>query len=280
MANVKCEDPLPPDPFVPPVRPDPARGSPPNVRRMSLTAPPSVEEAPSAIRVALVEDFADYREHLQAVLGAEPGLHVVAACRHCAEAEAVLPGSLPDVVLLDLVLPDGSGIDVLEKVSPRLPRARFVVLTTFEEMSLIREAFRRGASGYLLKRAGTQEILQAVRRAARGGSPLSDPVAAKVLALLRDDPPGEISIPGLGPQENRLLREVCLRGKQLKEAADVLGVTFNTARTYLQRIYRKLGVRTRWEAERRFRELARPDDSAPPGPPSTPPRPAPQKTVG
>ncbi|MFM8358193.1 MAG: response regulator [Verrucomicrobiota bacterium] len=245
---------------------------------MSLTAPPSAVGAPGVIRVALVEDFADYREYLQVVLGAEPALDVVAVCQNCAEAR--LPESRPDVVLLDLVLPDGSGIDVLARVQPRLPHARFVVLTTFEEMSLIRKAFRRGASGYLLKRAGAQEILLAVRRAASGGSPLSDPVSAKVLSLLRDDPPGAMSVPGLGPQENRLLQEVCLQGKQLKEAATVLGVTFNTARTYLQRIYRKLGVRTRWEAERRFRELAGPDDPARPDPSSARSRPASKKKSG
>lgn len=228
----------------------------------------------ATLRVALVEDFADYRESLRTLLEAEPDIEVVAACLNRAEAEALLPACRPDVVLVDLALPDGSGIEVIEAVRPRLPQARFVVLTTFEEMDLIRRAIRKGASGYLLKRAGVEEILQAVRRAASGGSPLSDPVAAKVLSLLRDDPPEEMSIPDLGPQENKLLQEVCLRGKQLKEAADSLGVTFNTARTYLQRIYRKLGVSTRWEAERRFRELARPGGSVASAQPS---QPAPRK---
>ena len=184
----------------------------------------------------------------------------MAVCPSAATAREKLPALAPDVVLMDIRLPDGNGADLLGELLPRLPKTEFVVLTVFEEDETIERAIRNGASGYLLKHAGGTQIVQAVREVCRGGA-LDFGVSRRVLAMLRERPQPAVFLPDLTPQENRLLCALT-QGATVKEAATTIGVTYASARTYLRRMYVKLGVHSRMEAVRRFLGLVPPEASA------------------
>jgi len=208
------------------------------------------------IRLALVEDSAAFAAELCEVFKDQPDVVCVATCPSAASARTTLPRLKPDVVLVDLGLPDASGAELIRELAPQLPETDFVVLTVFDDDETISQALRHGASGYVLKRSGGARIVGAVREVHRGGVPLDAEIAQRLLLLFRQQPKPPSSLPELGPQENRLLRALA-EGASVKEAAAALGVTHASARTYVRRIYAKLGVRSRTEATRRFLNLGR-----------------------
>jgi DNA-binding NarL/FixJ family response regulator len=209
---------------------------------------------PSPIRVALVEDSRAFAGELCAVLEQEQEIQCLTVCLSAAAARETLPGLAPDVVLMDMGLPDGSGAALLGELSPRMPKTDFVVLTVFDDDETIEQAILNGASGYLLKRSGGAKIVQAVRQVREGGAPFDNEVSRRLLGLLRERPQPATSLPELTAQENRLLRELS-QGASVKEAAAAIGVTYASARTYVRRMYAKLGVRSRMAASRRFLNL-------------------------
>ena len=211
----------------------------------------------SPIRLALVEDSRAFAEELAEVFRHQPDILWVATCASVAAARSTLPAVTPDVVLVDMGLPDGTGAAVIGELAPQMPETDFIVLTVFEDPETIAAAVRNGAAGYLLKRSGGARIVQAVREVRQGGVPMDAEVARRLLAVFRQIPHPAPSLPELGPQENRLLRAL-VDGASVKEAGEAIGVTYASARTYLRRIYAKLGVRSRAEASRRFLNLSLP----------------------
>lgn len=215
---------------------------------------PSVVSPPSRlIRVALVEDHRDQAEALLTVLQASPDFAVTAVCGSAEEAIAALPGQHPDVVLVDIGLPQRSGIEVVAALKPRLPDAQFLMLTVMERPESVFAALAAGASGYLLKKNARERLGDAVREVHAGGMPLSVSVARLVLAHFQEKRPAPAH-PALTSRELDVLDSLA-QGLTYKEVGDRLHIALGTVQTHVERIYEKLHVRSRLEALRKTGRL-------------------------
>jgi DNA-binding NarL/FixJ family response regulator len=192
------------------------------------------------IRILLVDDHPVVREGLRGMLGAEDDLHVVAEAGSAAEAVAAVRAHEPDVVLMDLRMPGGDGVEATARVLVQRPSTRVVVLTTYETDADILRAVEAGAAGYLLKDASRTDLAQAVRAAARGETVLAPSVAAKLVSRMRS--PVELS-----RREIEVLRLVA-RGRTNAEIGRELLISEATVKTHLLRAFGKLGVSDRTAA--------------------------------
>jgi DNA-binding NarL/FixJ family response regulator len=153
---------------------------------------------------------------------------------------------LPQVVLVDIELPGKSGIEGIRLLKERYRALVLVVLTVFDDDRRIFEAICAGASGYLLKKTPAPTLVQSIRDAAAGGSPMSPEIAARVIALYRQTRPSAVTH-DLTPHEVRVLK-LLVEGHNYKTAAVELGVSVNTISFHMRHIYEKLHVHTKSEA--------------------------------
>lgn len=203
------------------------------------------------INVAIVDDEPDLREHIAGYIDAAPGFRCVCACASAEEALARLPQEPPDVVLMDINLGRMSGIDCVRQLKPQVPKTQIVMLTVFEDTDKIFSALSAGASGYLLKRLAPAKLLEAIREVHEGGSPMSAPIARKVVQTLQAVPPRADQNAELSPREREVLDGLA-EGRAYKQIADHLGVSIHTVRNYIRRIYEKLHVQSRTEAVAKY----------------------------
>jgi DNA-binding NarL/FixJ family response regulator len=192
------------------------------------------------IKVLLVDDHPVVRVGLRGMLATEDDLEVVAEAGGAAEAVAAVRLHAPDVVLMDLRMPDGDGVEATARVLAQRPATRVVVLTTHETDSDILRAVEAGAAGYLLKDASRQDLAQAIRAAARGETVLAPSVAAKLVSRMRS--PVDLSL-----REIEVLRLVA-RGSTNAEIGRELFISEATVKTHLLRTFAKLGVSDRTAA--------------------------------
>jgi DNA-binding NarL/FixJ family response regulator len=159
----------------------------------------------------------------------------------------------PFVVLMDLNLPGMSGIECTRRLKLLRPAMQIVMLTSFESNDAIFESLAAGATGYVLKRAPGPQIVEAVRDVHNGGSPMSPAIARKVVAFFakRVDPLPSPRLDRLSDRERAVL-EALAEGQQYKEIADTLGISINTVRNHVKRIYEKLQVNTRLDAVKKL----------------------------
>lgn len=207
------------------------------------------------IRIAIVEDNKGIRESLAAYVHTDPELRCVCACGTAEEALEKLPAQRPDVVLMDIQLPNQSGIECTARLKQLLPKVRIIMVTVYGNPDLIFKALRAGACGYLLKRCTPQELITAVREVQRGGAPMSREIARKVISYfqnLPEAPDTSSEVENLSPREYEIL-ELITQGFLDKEIANRLGVKPGTVRWHLQHVYEKLQVRSRTEAAMKFR---------------------------
>lgn len=202
-----------------------------------------------AIRVVLCDDHAMIREGVRHVLSATPGFQVVGEAASGREAVEVAGRMQPDVVVLDISMPEGSGLEVLEDLRRRAPAARVLVLSVHDDTEYVLQSVRAGAAGYLRKDTTPDNLRQAVRAIAAGNGWFSPEVARHLSAAIRDDqaPPA----PAAPPAEAELLtareRDVLIRvarGLTNKQAAAELGISTRTVETHRDNLMRKLGIRT------------------------------------
>jgi DNA-binding NarL/FixJ family response regulator len=225
-----------------------------NCDNRGVTMPVSADP----IRVALVEDDSRIRASLISLFELAEGYRCVNAFGSTEETLAGSVADIADVVLMDINLPGRSGIECVAELKRRNPALLVVMLTVYEDADKIFAALRAGASGYLLKRTPPAELLEAIREAVDGGSPMSSLIARKVVASFQD-PTGPrptaaaapLPLPTLTPREREILNALA-KGLLYKEIADQLGIGTTTVRTHLRSIYDKLQVQTRTEAVVRY----------------------------
>lgn len=216
--------------------------------------------------VMLVEDEPHTRERLERLVRQLPEVHLGAVCANCAEARAALDAAAPDILLVDLALPDGSGLQLIHGTAQRWPQALIMVISVFGDEAHVVDAIAAGATGYLLKDCSAAEIEKAIRDLRAGGSPISPAVAGHLLRRFRPAAPGPAaeSAESLSQRELDVLQHIA-RGRTYAETADQLGIAVNTVGTYTKQIYRKLAVSSRGKAvfEAVQRGLIAPPGSAP-----------------
>jgi DNA-binding NarL/FixJ family response regulator len=191
------------------------------------------------IRLLIVDDHPVVRNGLRGMFTGDDGFVVVGEAGNGADAVAESVRLRPDVVLMDLRMPEMGGVEATRRLRDRAPSAHVLVLTTYDTDDDVLPAVEAGATGYLLKDAPREELVRAVRAAARGDSVLSPSVAGRVLTRVR-----EPARDGLSQRELEVLRLVA-NGVPTREAAATLFVSEATIKTHLLHIYDKLGVRDR-----------------------------------
>jgi DNA-binding NarL/FixJ family response regulator len=204
-----------------------------------------------ASTLAIVEDDADICEHLEQVLTPTVGFRVVATCRNARTALAKIPPLAPELIIMDLNLPDGSGIDCTRRLRASLPAARIVVFTVHEDQEQIFKALEAGANGYLLKRTKVAELLAALDQIRDGGGAMSSEIAGKVIRSFHrtDATPAEV----LTRREEEVV-QLLAKGFLSKEIAAQLSISLATVNGHLRNIYEKFHVRTRTEAVLKYLE--------------------------
>lgn len=205
------------------------------------------------IKVAIVEDDAPFRKSLRRVIESKPDFSCVAECGTGAEALERIPRDLPEIVLMDLNLPDCSGAEVIARLKAILLDINVVVLTVYNDTEHIFKALRAGACGYLLKQATAGEILEAIAEAHRGGAPMTSGIARKVIATFQEQPSVDDATAKLSPREREIL-ELVADGYANKEIADKLSITLSTVCWYLNETYKKLHVQSRVQAVNKLRQ--------------------------
>ena len=230
------------------------------LRRNEMIAPPEksspapVMKMPLPVQttgVAIVEDNAGLRHTLQRMLNHTPGIKCVGAWADGHTALLKIPALKPDVVLMDINLPGMGGIECTGRIKALLPDTLVLMVTSYEDTDNIFKALKAGASGYLLKRALLDEILEAIRDVRSGGAPMTSEIARKVVQAFREPPPAQAPAAVLTTREREMLELLC-QGFINKEVADKLQISYNTVKVHFSNIYKKLHVRSRTEAVLKF----------------------------
>jgi DNA-binding NarL/FixJ family response regulator len=209
------------------------------------------------LRVAIVEDDARLRADFTRLVDQTDDLSCVAAFPSAEEAVAGMAAIAPDVVLMDINLPGMDGIECVRRLRAANLTPHIVMLTTFDDATVVFESLKAGAVGYVLKVSPATEILEAIRDVVVGGAPMSSAIARKVVQYFA--PGAAIPAPRPAPEVESLSereRSVLValsQGQQYKEVADTLGISINTVRKCIRAIYQKLHVNTRHEAVNKLR---------------------------
>ncbi|MBB4906867.1 response regulator [Actinophytocola algeriensis] len=199
-----------------------------------------------AVRVALVDDHEVVRRGLRDLLGGEPGIEVVAEAGSVEEALARVGATLPDVVVVDMRLPDGDGVQLCRALRQLAPPPRCLVLTAFDDERALVEAIMAGASGYLLKQVRGQELVDAVREVAAGRSLLDPVTTARVLDRMRKDAETD-DLAALTERERAVL-ELMGEGLSNRQIAERLFLAEKTVKNYVTSVLAKLGMERRTQA--------------------------------
>jgi DNA-binding NarL/FixJ family response regulator len=203
-------------------------------------------------KIAIVEDNKTIRESLAEFAQKDPENRCVCTCPTAEEALKALPKEQPDIVLMDIQLPNMSGIECCAQLKQMLPTAQIIMVTVYEDTERIFKALRAGACGYLLKRCTPEELIAAIREVRQGGAPMSREIARKVIFSFQEPLAAAAEVEDLSPREKEIL-ELLAVGFPNKQIADRMGVTDGTVRWHLRHVYNKLHVRSRTEAALKFR---------------------------
>jgi DNA-binding NarL/FixJ family response regulator len=199
-------------------------------------------------RIGIVEDNEEILAMLQRILARAPHLQCVCTCPNGKTALQLIPEHKPQVVIMDLQLPDFSGIECTVRLKRVMPEVQILVYTVYGDNEQVFKALEAGASGYLLKRSTPEEILQAIVDVQQGGAPMTGEIARKVVQSFRKKETAPIrETEHLTAREEEILG-LLARGYVTKEIADQLAVSVDTVRFHLKNIYAKLHVRSRTEA--------------------------------
>lgn len=219
------------------------------------------DRASPSIHVAIVEDDPGLLDMLSRAIGAASDMQLGGTATSLAEAMELLEGTPADVLLVDLGLPDGSGIDVIHATARRWGNCNIMVSTTFTDVTHVMRSIEAGAAGYLLKDSSPERIVDEIRSLASGGSPISPIIARQILARLRPGGAGATvsnsasrhegpdvgDSPVLSVREKEVL-DLITKGFTTPEIANLMQLSPFTVRTFVRRIYGKLKVKSKAEA--------------------------------
>jgi DNA-binding NarL/FixJ family response regulator len=214
---------------------------------------------PNLIRVLLVDDQRLMRDGLRTLIELESDLDVAGEAEDGLEAVTAYRNLGPDIVLMDVRMPNLNGVEATRRIKADWPEANILILTTFDDDEYIFEGLRAGASGYLLKDVSGKELADAIRTVAHGGTLIAPSVARKVVSefarLKPADSASADSLPEpLSEREIEILK-VLAQGRTNKEIADTLHLAEGTVKNYVTSILQKIGARDRTQAAIRAREL-------------------------
>jgi DNA-binding NarL/FixJ family response regulator len=212
------------------------------------------------LSVVLVEDDPPTRAHLAGSVRRDPRLHLAAEVASVAEGRAALAEHRPRVVLVDLGLPDGSGLDLIRAAAGQDPAPDVMVISAFGDEKSVVAAIEAGAGGYLLKDGTETDVADSILRLAAGEAPISPAIAVHLIRRLR--PPHE-PVPAGRPDDSEValtdremgVLQLVAKGLSYEEIGHVLELRYNTIASYIKGIYRKLAVRSRGEAVFEARQL-------------------------
>lgn len=205
------------------------------------------------IRVAVADDHALIREGLRSLVSAVDDLELLWTAGTAAESLRLAVSEPPDVLVLDINMPDGSGIDVAAELQHSSPSVAILMLTMFDDDDSVFAAIRAGAMGYVLKGADPEDVLRAISAVAAGHAILGPGVAARALVYLSGPPRAEPAFPSLTPRERQVL-DLIASGVGNARIAAQLVVSANTVANHVTNIFAKLHVASRAEAIVRARE--------------------------
>jgi len=199
------------------------------------------------VKIFLLDDHEVVRRGLRGLLEAEDDLEVTGEASTAEEALRRIPATRPDVAVLDVRLPDGSGVEVCREIRDRHPEIQCLMLTSFADDEALFSAIMAGASGYVLKQIKGTDLIDAVRRVARGESLLDPSVTRQVLERLRAPSQEEDELSGLSPQERKIL-ELIGEGFTNRQIAEAIHLAEKTVKNYVSNLLAKLGMARRTEA--------------------------------
>ncbi|MFW6183829.1 MAG: response regulator [Chloroflexota bacterium] len=208
-----------------------------------------MDDAGDAIRVLIADDHAVVREGLRGLISSEPGMMLVGEAADGAQAVRQFRALQPDVVLLDLVMPEKDGLEAIGEIKELDPQARILVLTSYAEDEQVFTAIKRGALGYLLKDSSPAELLKSIRDVYKGETSLHPLIARKLVQELRRPQEAEqpLADEPLTPREMEVLQRLA-RGWTNSEIAEALVVSEHTVRTHVGNILGKLHLANRTQA--------------------------------
>lgn len=203
------------------------------------------------ITVAIVEDLEEIRDAVRSYIAMDTELTLTGCFADAETAAAALPSLQPDLVIMDINLPGMSGIECMRQVKPLCPACQFMMFTVYEEDEKVFEALKTGASGYILKKHGSQKIIEALKELYKGGSPMSADIARKVVNFFHANDNRGASLFQLTKREIDILH-LLAKGMLYKEIAEQLSISSNTVKQHIHNIYEKLHVENRTEALNKF----------------------------
>lgn len=203
------------------------------------------------INVAIVEDLEEIRDALQSYISIDKEMRLTGCFANAEDATRELPELQPHLVVMDINLPGMSGIECIRQVKPLCPACQFMMFTVYEDDEKVFEALKAGASGYMLKKHGSQKIIEALKELYDGGSPMSADIARKVVSAFHANE--KLSEPNyhLTRRENDIL-QLLAKGMLYKEIAQQISISNNTVKQHIHNIYEKLHVQNRTEALNKY----------------------------
>ena len=199
--------------------------------------------------VAIIEDNDTMRKMLAELVDSAPGYRCVCACSTSKEALQEVPKHQPNVVLMDIHLPDESGINCTARLTEQMPSLQVIMVTVYQDINLIFQALKAGACGYILKRFRPEQIIQAIAEVRAGGAPMTSEIARMLVQSFRT--PTVVPDAGLTSREAEIL-ELLAEGLSNKEIANKTSIAAGTVRNHLASIFKKLHVRCRTEATAKY----------------------------
>ena len=200
------------------------------------------------IKVIITEDNDTIRNGLALLINATEGMECIASFSNCEDMLLDIDNQAPDIFLMDIELPGMSGIEGAKHIKEKIPQSTILMLTVFENEEYIFNALKAGASGYLLKKTAPAQLIEAIKDAYRGGSPMSSNIARKVVSFFQKKPLKKLDDKILLSDREKEILATLSEGNSYKIIADKLFISIDTVRSHIRNIYKKLHVHNQSEA--------------------------------